>query len=121
MAHEAQRVEPLDEIVFKGRNKEYGSYLLRKKYRKYMIVSMIVGLVVLSVAVAFPLISAYMSKSKLIREKEKEVGIEMKEMLQEEAPPPPPPPPPPEALVEKVKFTAPVVVEDTTIETGLAT
>jgi len=40
-------------------------------------------------------------------------------MKQEEAPPPPPPPPPPEALVEKVKFTAPVVVEDTTIETGL--
>jgi protein TonB len=42
-------------------------------------------------------------------------------MPKEEAPPPPPPPPPPEQLVEKVKFTAPVVVEDTTIETGLAT
>lgn len=121
MSNETQRVEPLDEIVFKNRNKAYGSYLLRKKYRKYVTISMLVGLFVLSVAVAYPLISAYMSKSKLIREKEKEVGVTMENLKKEELPPPPPPPPPPEALVEKVKFTAPVVVEDTTIETGLAT
>ncbi len=121
MAIEKQRIEPLDEIVFQNRNKEYGSYVLRKKYRKYVTISLLIGLLILSVAVAYPLISAYMNKSKLIKEKEKEVGVEMKDIHQEEAPPPPPPPPPPEALVEKVKFTAPVVVEDTTIETGLAT
>jgi protein TonB len=40
----------------------------------------------------------------------------MLNMPKEEAPPPPPPPPPPEALVEKVKFTAPKVVEDTNVE-----
>ena len=56
----------------------------------------------------------------MIREKEKVVGITMENLKAEEAPPPPPPPPPPEAMVEKVKFTAPKVVEDTTIETGLA-
>jgi protein TonB len=121
MAIEKQRVEPLDEIVFRNRNKEYGSYVLRKKYRKYVTISLLIGLLTLTVAVAYPLITAYMSKSKLIKEKEKEVGIEMKDIRQEEAPPPPPPPPPPETMVEKVKFTAPVVVEDTTIETGLAT
>jgi protein TonB len=121
MAIEKQRVEPLDEIVFQNRNKEYGSYVLRKKYRKYMTIALIIGLFTLSVAVAYPLITAYITKGKLVREKEKEVGIEMKDIAHEEAPPPPPPPPPPEALVEKVKFTAPVVVEDTTIETGLAT
>lgn len=121
MAIEIQRVEPLDEIVFKNRNKEYGSYVLRKKYRKYVTISLLIGLLTLTVAVAYPLITAYMSKSKMIKEKEKEVGIEMRDIPKEEPPPPPPPPPPPEALVEKVKFTAPVVVEDTTIETGLAT
>ena len=94
MAIEKQRSEPLDEIVFKNRNKEYGSYVLRKKYRKYVIFSMIVGLLTLSIAVAYPLITAYMSKTKLIKEKEKEVGVEMKELRQEEAPPPPPPCPP---------------------------
>lgn len=121
MAIEKQRVEPLDEIVFQNRNKAYGSYVLRKKYRKHVTISLIMGLLILSVAVAYPLITAYMSQNKLIKEKEKEVGVEMKDIRQEEAPPPPPPPPPPEALVEKVKFTAPIVVEDTTIETGLAT
>lgn len=121
MAIEKQRVEPLDEIVFQNRNKEYGSYVLRKKYRKYVTISLLIGLLTLTVAVAYPLITAYMSKSKMIKEKEKEVGIEMRDIPKEELPPPPPPPPPPEALVEKVKFTAPVVVEDTTIETGLAT
>jgi protein TonB len=121
MAIEKQRIEPLDEIVFKNRNKEYGSYVLRKKYRKYVSIAMLVGLFTILVAVAYPLISAYVNKSNLTREKEKTVGVEIKNIHAEEAPPPPPPPPPPEALVEKVKFTAPVVVEDTTIESGLAT
>ncbi len=121
MAIEKQRVEPLDEIVFQNRNKEYGSYVLRKKYRKYVTISLLIGLLTLSVAVAYPLITAYMNKSKLIKEKGNIVAVEMKGIHQAEAPPPPPPPPPPETMVEKVKFTAPVVVEDTTIETGLAT
>ncbi len=114
-----QYVESLEEMVFKNRNKAYGSYYLRKKYRKYLTISMIAGIIVFGVAVAYPLIDAYMNKSKLVKEKEKVVGVTMEDLKQEEAPPPPPPPPPPEALVEKVKFTAPVVVEDTTIETGL--
>ena len=112
-------VESLEEMVFKNRNKAYGSYYLRKKYRKYLTISMIAGILVFGVAVAYPLIDAYMNKAKFIKEKEKVVGVTMEDLKQEEAPPPPPPPPPPEALVEKVKFTAPVVVEDTTIETGL--
>ncbi|MEI6455018.1 MAG: energy transducer TonB [bacterium] len=121
MAIEKQRVESLEEMVFKNRNKEYGSYQLRKKYRKYMTTSMIIGLVLIAVTVGYPLISNYLNKSRLIREKEKSVTAEMMNAPKEELPPPPPPPPPPEALVEKVKFTAPVVVEDTTIETGLQT
>jgi protein TonB len=119
MAIVKQRVEPMEEIVFKNRNKEYGSYMLRKKYKRYVTTSMLIGLFILSVVVGYPLITAYINQNKLIREKEKEVGVTMERMTQEEAPPPPPPPPPPEAMVEKVKFTAPVVVEDTTIETGL--
>jgi len=121
MTIEKQRVESLEEIVFKNRNKEYGSYQLRKKYQKYMTVAMIIGLVLICVGVGYPLISSYLNKSKMIREKEKSVTAEMLNAPKEELPPPPPPPPPPEALVEKVKFTAPVVVEDTTIETGLQT
>jgi len=121
MAIEKQRIEPLEEMVFKNRNKEYGSYQLRKKYRKYVTVSLIIGLILIGAGVGYPLISSYLNKSRLVREKEKSVTAEMLNAPKEELPPPPPPPPPPEALVEKVKFTAPKVVEDTTIETGLAT
>lgn len=120
MAIEKQHVEPLEDIVFKGRNKEYGSYYLRKKYRKFLTISMIFGFVLIGVIVAYPLINAYVNRARLVREKEKEVGVKFENLKQEEAPPPPPPPPPPEAMVEKVKFTAPVVVEDTTIEVSMA-
>jgi protein TonB len=120
MAIETQHVEPLEDIVFKNRNKEYGSYYLRKKYRKFLTISLIIGFVLVGVIVAYPLINAYINKERLIREKEKEVGVTIDNIKQEEAPPPPPPPPPPEAMVEKVKFTAPVVVEDTTIEVSMA-
>lgn len=119
MAIEKHNIESLEDIVFAKRNKEYGSYYLRKKYRRYLTISVLIGLFVLVGAVCYPLISAYMNKSKLVREREKTVSAEMMEMAKEELPPPPPPPPPPEALVEKVKFTAPVVVEDTNVETGL--
>ncbi len=120
MAIETQHAESLEDIVFKNRNKEYGSYFLRKNYRKYVIISMIFGFVLIGAVVAYPLINAYINKERLIREKQKEVGVKFENLKQEEAPPPPPPPPPPEAMVEKVKFTAPVVVEDTTIEVSMA-
>jgi protein TonB len=120
MAIEKQRVESLEDIVFANRNKAYGSYVLRKKYRKYVLISMAIGFLIMSVAVAYPVITAVVNKGRLINE-EKNVGVEMMDIQKEEAPPPPPPPPPPEALEQKVKFTAPKVVEDTTIETGLAT
>ncbi len=120
MTVKQQRVESLEEIVFKNRNKEYGSYKLRKKYRRYLTISLIIGLVILISGAAYPFITAYMNRANRVKEKEKTVSVEMLEAPKEDLPPPPPPPPP-EALVEKVKFTAPVVVEDTTIETGLAT
>ncbi len=116
MAIEKQRVESLEEIVFKNRNKEYGSYVLRKKYRRNLTIALIIGLLVIISAAAYPFINAMLNKERLLREKEKSVTAEMLNMPKEDLPPPPPPPPPPEALVEKVKFTAPKVVEDTNVE-----
>ena len=115
MASKKDYIEPLEDIVFERRNKEYGSYFLRKKYRRYLTIALIIGLFMLGGAVGYPLINAYVNKSRLVMEREKTVSVDMMEMAKEELPPPPPPPPPPEALVEKVKFTAPVVVEDTNI------
>jgi len=119
MAKEKEYVESLEEMVFKGRNQEYGAYVLRKKYRKYVSVAMLIALIILIGAVAYPVIASYISKNKIIKE-DKSVETEILNAPKEDLPPPPPPPPPPEAMAEKVKFTVPKVVEDT-VETGLAT
>ena len=116
MTAKHQSVESLEEMVFKNRNKTYGAYMLRKKYKKYMITSMIVAILVMAGIVAYPIITAVVTQGRIIKE-ELSVGAEMLDIPQEEPPPPPPPPPPPEALQEKVKFTAPVVVEDTAVDT----
>ena len=119
MAKEKEYVESLEEMVFKGRNQAYGAYVLRKRYKKHVTVAMIITLILLIVAVAYPVIASYISKSRIIKE-EKSVETEILNAPKEDLPPPPPPPPPPEAMAEKVKFTVPKVVEDT-VETGLAT
>jgi periplasmic protein TonB len=91
MTMDNQRVESLEEIVFKTRNKDYGAYLLRKKYRKYTTVSLIIGILAIGAAVAYPVVAAYLNKSHMIKE-DKSVGAEMLDIPKEELPPPPPPP-----------------------------
>lgn len=117
MAIENKRTETLEEMVFATRNKEYGAYVLRKKYRKYTTISLIIALILIGGAVAYPVIAAYINKNRIITE-DKTVTTEMLDIPKEDAPPPPPPPPPPEQLVEKVKFTAPIVTTDS-VETNM--
>jgi protein TonB len=117
MAIKKNRVESLEELVFKNRNREYGAYLLRRKYRKYVTVSLVLALFIILAAIAYPVIASYLNKTKTVVEN-KDITAEMMKTYKNEAPPPPPPPPPPEALVQKVRFTAPVVTSDT-IETNL--
>jgi len=119
MEKNKEYVESLEDMVFKGRNQTYGAYVLRKKYRKYVTISMMITLIILIGVIAYPVIASYIYKTKLIKE-EKTVATEILNAPKEDLPPPPPPPPPPEAMAEKVKFTVPKVVEDT-VETGLAT
>lgn len=98
------------DILYDGRNKEYGGYPLRKKYKKRVTIA---GLI--AAALAFLIIGI-----SLIEPKEKEVVMEDFKIddvvladpppLDPEAPPPPPPqalPPPP--VKPTVKFTPPVV------------
>lgn len=105
--------------MFKTRNREYGAYVLRKKYQKYATISLIIALITIGAAVAYPVIAAYINKNRLIVEN-KAVETQLLDIPKEELPPPPPPPPPPEALEQKVKFTAPIVTTDS-VETTLAT
>jgi len=65
---EKQRVESLEEIVFKTRNKEYGAYVLRHKYQKYTTIAMIIAIFIIGAIVAYPVIAAYITKNRIIIE-----------------------------------------------------
>jgi periplasmic protein TonB len=56
MRSKKQRTESLDEILYAFRNKEYGAYLLRTRYHKYLIVSVISGVLIFSLAILIPYI-----------------------------------------------------------------
>jgi protein TonB len=119
MTKENQRVESLEEMVFKSRNKDYGAYVLRRKYQKYTLISLIIGIFLIGATVAYPVLAAYLNKSRIIKENTT-VGAEMLDIPKEDLPPPPPPPPPPPDVVQQQRFVAPKVTTDS-VETTMVT
>jgi periplasmic protein TonB len=103
------------DLIFEGKNKEYGAYELRKTYNKRMTIS-IIGMLVL-VALMF---LGYFIANRVEANKDKEVmvvqDVQLEEVKQEEKNEPPPPPPPPKPpdppKVEMAKFTPPKIVKD---------
>ena len=112
----------LEEIVFEKRNKEYGAYVLRKKFRKFLLIAFLISLFSISGAVIVPFINAYNSRGKKV-DLVKNTVVSMENIkAEDDIPPPPPPPPPPPAAVEaQVKYVAPVVVDSVTVEVEFAT
>lgn len=101
-----------DDIVFEHRNKEYGAYDLRKKYRRYLLIGFFISFFTIGIAVVAPLIHSYYNKNKKVVRIEKTASAELERIDdQEDAPPPPPPPPPPAAIQAQVAFVAPKVVD----------
>jgi protein TonB len=101
------------DLVFEGRNKEYGAYELRKQYNRRLTIALTsTALGLLLIFLTSFLISAVNDKSKgQVQVQE----LKLEDIVQEEKnePPPPPPPKPPEPpKVEMAKFTPPKVVKD---------
>jgi protein TonB len=102
------------DIIFDGRNKEYGAYDLRKTYNKRMgrALAGMVGICAAAFLLAFAA-----SKVKKTEDTEMLVqDVELKDLKSEEKKPEPPPPPPPPKQeppkVEITKFTPPKIVKD---------
>jgi periplasmic protein TonB len=102
------------DLIFEGRNKEYGAYELRKNFNKRMwtALGITAGLFIL---IAGGTILANELKSAPKEFKQQEVVLQ--EIAQEEEKKPePPPPPPPKPVeppkVEMAKFTPPVIKKD---------
>jgi len=103
------------DIIFEGRNKDYGAYELRKTYNKRLVTSLvIVGAICLLLFIGY-IVSGLLggkdnSKAVVVQDVQLE---EIKQEEKKEEPPPPPPPKPPEPpKVEMAKFTPPKIVKD---------
>jgi protein TonB len=104
--------ETLEDIVFENRNKAYGSYDLRKKFQRSLMIGFLISFLIISTVVAVPFIKALSAEDEDIV-LVKETVAELRDLkTDQDAPPPPPPPPPPQAMEQQVKYTAPVVVEE---------
>src|SRR5664280_1066232 len=116
MSNGKKKYDNFDDIVFKGRNKEYGALILRKKYSRNVIISILIGIMLMAVAIIIPYFNA---KSLVIwhEHSERQVAIIMQDLNQphELVAPPPPPPPTPANVIQQVKYVPPVVVDSVTI------
>jgi protein TonB len=101
------------DIIFDGRNKEYGAYDLRKTYRRRMTIALGIMLTVALLVFVGVMLANNIEKNRKAVVDIKDVTLEdVKEEKKNEPPPPPPPPKLPEPKVEIAKFTPPKIVKD---------
>lgn len=101
------------DILFEGRNKEYGAYDLRKTYNKRLTTALgiMAGVALLIFIVSF------VAKSIDTTDNTKKAEVKdltLTEVKNEPPPPPPPPPPklPPPPPIATIQFTPPKIVKD---------
>jgi periplasmic protein TonB len=104
------------DILFDGKNKEYGAYQLRKSYKttltRALIITGSVLVLVLSGTIVAGFINGGNNKNEILVQE-----IELNNVKPEDPlPPPPPPPPPPEmpppVELNQVRFVPPIIVKD---------
>ena len=106
------------DVVFAGRNKEYGAYQLRRdngrNARTALIIAVIVFALVISANTIINFITGFIPKAK---EKVKITNVVLAPPpVDIKKPPPPPPPEPPKPKVDQVKFPPPVVKPDVEVK-----
>jgi protein TonB len=106
----------LDDIVFEGRNKAYGAYLLRKIYESNLLKGFITTLLMFILFLVGPIVYEKLKPEPVIVEQEvKLVDPKMIEPppIDPKIPPPPPlPSAPPPPKISTVKFVPPEVAPD---------
>jgi protein TonB len=112
MAKDLNSIPDFDDIVFEVRNKEYGAYVLRKKYNSSVLISLLIAILILATAVIAPFLSAKALENRQKRsERQVEIRMENLDQANETVIPPTPPPPPPAEAVQQAKYIPPVVVD----------
>ncbi len=112
MENALERDSDFNDIVFRNRNKEYGAYLLRKKYSKNVVVSMLIGIIIIVTIIIVPYINARdLQNRKKYSDRQVEIRMENLDQPAEQIAPPPPPPPPPSDVVQQQRYVPPQVVD----------
>lgn len=106
----------VDELIFAHKNKDYGSYKLRKSYKKYVTIAMWIAIFIVLMVTTGPAIYRWINPEEVVEKKRKVVQItqleqppsigEQQEIEQIEAPP----------LKSTIKFTPPVVKPDEQVQ-----
>lgn len=114
---EANKILQADllDVVFEGRNKDYGAYELRKKYNRRIILALGITAAIAAAAIIATIVAKEINKGKNNDVKVSDVVLTQVTQKQDQPPPPPPPPPPktpPPPKVEMTKFTPPVIKKD---------
>ncbi|MDO6429514.1 TonB family protein [Flavitalea sp. BT771] len=106
------------DIVFDGRNKEYGAYDLRKNYNKRLLASLsaMMGVTGLLFVIFFVVQNNGGTKKEVMMVKDVQLEQVVEEKKSEPLPPPPPPPKVPLQKIEITRFTPPKIVKDNEVK-----
>ena len=104
------------DIIFEGRNKEYGAYDLRKTYNKRLIKALIGMAAFLVLLFVGYFISNLDTGTKKQVVQVQDVDLAQVEQEKKNEPPPPPPPKVEPPKVEIAKFTPPKIVKDNEVK-----
>lgn len=99
-------------IVFKGRNTEYGAYQLRKNYAKNAIIGFVIACSVFAFSTSLPLLFNEKQHAKTVTILPKSKKLEQPKELNKDKPLPPPPPTPPPPEIKTIKVLPPKVEPD---------
>ena len=103
------------DIIFEGKNKQYGAYELRKTYNKRLTKALLITAAVALLVFLGSVFANIIGKGK--NEMLDVKDTQLADIKKNDAPPPPPPPPPPPKPppppeINQVKFTPPKIVKD---------
>ncbi|MBN8686898.1 MAG: energy transducer TonB [Chitinophagales bacterium] len=118
---EANKILSADvlDIIFDGKNKDYGAYELRKTYNRRITRALVITGSVALLALLTSILSSTLKEKGDNKVKMNEMTIQdVKQEEKKELPPPPPPPPPKQEppKVEMKQFTPPVIKKDEEVE-----
>jgi periplasmic protein TonB len=108
------------DLIFEGRNKDYGAYDLRKSYNRRITRALLITASVALLALLGSILASAMKGKGDKKVKQQEMTIQEVKQEDKKEPPPPPPPPPPKQpdppKVEMKQFTPPVIKKDEEVE-----